>query len=443
MLTTWLFTFLAVPIAIALFSPPRARLGPLLHPGLWRRLLASDRALRRAALGSVAVALILAALGLARGSREGIYEMHLRALRNQRSLESGSASWDDKMTSLFGTWLNPVVVLVERPADREPAARELRRALMDGPTPAVDRIETIDNYRPPPEEQARRLARLGKVARSVHRLPTEEIPADAHPLVDEWLAPERLVPIAEGEIPPTLLQGFREISGVLDRSLLIFPALAVDYADGVNMQWLARRLGEAHLPEGSIVGGAFLFMADVFRLVHEEAPRVVLVVCALVALVLVPFFWRRPSRIGVVMAAVVPAAIAAQSIMLTVGVKINMLNFAAVPITIGVGADYALNLLGAMDSLELDARRACARMGGAILLCSLTTTVGYASLLVAQSGALRTFGWAAVLGEVMAVATVLLVLPAVLRPTPPAVAAATPKARRERQTRLPPPAATP
>ena len=42
--------------------------------------------------------------------------------------------------------------------------------------------------------------------------------------------------------------------------------------------------------------------------------------------------------------------------------------------------------------------------------------IGYASLLVAQSGALRTFGWAAVLGEVMAVAAVLLVLPVLLAP---------------------------
>jgi hypothetical protein len=404
----------AVPIAIALFSPPRAQPRAALLSGAWTRLLGNSRRLRSAALGFTALALLLAAVGIARGSREGIYEMHLRALRNQRSLQTGSASWDDKMTRLFGTWLNPVVVLVERPADREPAALELRHALTAGPVPAVDRIETIDTYRPAASDQDRRLTRLRKLSRSVHRLSLEDIPDDARPLVEEWLAPERLTPIAQDEIPLALLHGFRETSGVLDRSLLIYPALAVDYEDGVNMQWLGRRLTDARLPDGAIVGGAFLFMADVFRLVHQEAPRVVLVVCGLVALVLVPFFWRRPTRIAVVMAAVVPAALAAQAIMLTVGVKINMLNFAAVPITIGVGADYALNLLGAMDSLELDARRACARMGGAILLCSLTTTVGYASLLVAQSGALRTFGWAAVLGEVMAVVAVLLVLPAVL-----------------------------
>jgi uncharacterized protein len=101
--------------------------------------------------------------------------------------------------------------------------------------------------------------------------------------------------------------------------------------------------------------------------------------------------------------------------MVAVGVRLNMLNFAAAPITMGVGADYLINLCGAMDALRASAREACARMGGAILLCSLTTVVGYASLLLAQSGALRTFGWAASLGEVMAAATVLLVVPVLWR----------------------------
>jgi len=67
--------------------------------------------------------------------------------------------------------------------------------------------------------------------------------------------------------------------------------------------------------------------------------------------------------------------------------------------------------------LKADVRTACAKMGGAILLCSLTTIVGYLSLVIAQSGALRSFGWAAVLGELMAVTAILLVLPAAL-PSP-------------------------
>ena len=434
MLITWAMTFVAVPIAITLFRPPR------LGEGKSQRLpltpfFANKRALRVAALAFVGISLVLAVQGALRGHSDGIYEMRLEALRNRDSLRTGSASWDKRMTHLFGTWLNPVVTLVKDPADREAAAAELRRVLMDGPTPAVDRIETIETYQPPAAEQERRLVRLKKVARTLNDLPKESVPPDALPLIADWLSPAHLQPITVAEIPPAFLQGFREVSGVVDRSVLIFPSLAIDYEDGVNMQMLAHRLDQAKLPQGAIYGGAFLFMADVFRLVHQEAPQVVLVVCALVALVLIPFFARRGSRIFLVIGTVLPVALAAQTIMLALGVKINMLNFAAVPLTIGVGADYVLNLLGAMDSLKLDARRACARMGGAILLCSLTTIVGYASLLVAQSGALRTFGWAAVLGELMAVMTVLLVLPSALPDQDPPVAETDGKAKAEEPRR--------
>jgi uncharacterized protein len=50
-----------------------------------------------------------------------------------------------------------------------------------------------------------------------------------------------------------------------------------------------------------------------------------------------------------------------------------------------------------------------------VALCSLTTVIGYSSLLVARNQALISFGLLAVLGEVACLATALLALPAVLR----------------------------
>ena len=52
--------------------------------------------------------------------------------------------------------------------------------------------------------------------------------------------------------------------------------------------------------------------------------------------------------------------------------------------------------------------------GGAVGLCSLTTIVGYSSLLVAQNVGLFLFGLLAVLGEIACLTTAVVVLPAVL-----------------------------
>ncbi len=417
MITTWLWTFLTIPIAVAWFHPPRqpwqaSSVQLALHrffAGPWPKLVGAL---------FVAVTVTGAAWGVGQGIRGGVYEMHLEVLRNRRSLAGGSASWEKKMTELFGSWVNPIVALVEEPENREPTAEALRKSLTATDPPAIDRVETIETFLPAVNEQQRRLVRLSSLKRRIEGLPSQDVPEEAQAYLDQWLSEPALRPIDSQEIPPTLVRTMREKAGGLDRTILIYPSTTVDYADGHNMIWLSKQIQAIPLPDKSLVGGPFLFMASMFELVHAEAPKVVGFVFCLVLVLLVPLYCKRPGRIVMTGLIVGPVALLSQSMVLAAGVRVNMLNFAAVPITIGVGADYLLNLFGAMDSLKLDARAACARMGGAILLCSLTTIVGYGSLLLAHSGALRSFGWAAVLGEIVAVVVVLLVLPAYWRGTP-------------------------
>jgi predicted RND superfamily exporter protein len=49
-----------------------------------------------------------------------------------------------------------------------------------------------------------------------------------------------------------------------------------------------------------------------------------------------------------------------------------------------------------------------------VSLCSLTTIIGYSSLLVAQNRALFLFGLVAVLGEIACLTTAVVTLPALL-----------------------------
>ena len=58
---------------------------------------------------------------------------------------------------------------------------------------------------------------------------------------------------------------------------------------------------------------------------------------------------------------------------------------------------------------------AVAATGAAVALCSLTTIIGYAALLVADNNALRSFGALAILGELACLAAALLLLPALLQ----------------------------
>jgi predicted RND superfamily exporter protein len=77
--------------------------------------------------------------------------------------------------------------------------------------------------------------------------------------------------------------------------------------------------------------------------------------------------------------------------------------------------DYAVNVMaryrqtGSVDVIE-----AIRSTGGAVAVCSLTTIIGYGSLLLAKNQALFSFGLVAVLGEITCLVSAVVVLPAVL-----------------------------
>jgi hypothetical protein len=110
------------------------------------------------------------------------------------------------------------------------------------------------------------------------------------------------------------------------------------------------------------------------------------------------------------------------------GVRVTFLNFIALPITFGIGAEYALNVVTRYRE-EGSITKAVISTGAAVALCSWTTIVGYGSLLAASNQALQGFGAMAILGEVACLMAAIVALPAVVllrirrRASPPPKAA--------------------
>jgi predicted RND superfamily exporter protein len=97
------------------------------------------------------------------------------------------------------------------------------------------------------------------------------------------------------------------------------------------------------------------------------------------------------------------------------GHKLNFLNFIALPITFGIGSEYPFNIFDRSRLLGGNAERAVRLSGGAVALCSYTTSIGYGALLFSDNQALRSFGWLAISGEAGCLLAALLVVPSLLR----------------------------
>src|SRR5690348_14659997 len=97
------------------------------------------------------------------------------------------------------------------------------------------------------------------------------------------------------------------------------------------------------------------------------------------------------------------------------GIKVSFLDFVALPITLGLGIDYAINVAHRHDHEEVpDPITTLRTSGSAVFVCSLTTMIGYGSLLVSDNLAIRGFGTASLIGEISCVLTALVLVPALL-----------------------------
>jgi predicted RND superfamily exporter protein len=96
--------------------------------------------------------------------------------------------------------------------------------------------------------------------------------------------------------------------------------------------------------------------------------------------------------------------------------KINFMNFVAIPITLGVGADYAANLWGRLRSDPgATLGEVVGDTGSAVALCSATTMIGYSTLLMSRNHALRSFGLVADAGEITCLLAALVAMPVLMR----------------------------
>jgi hypothetical protein len=322
--------------------------------------------------------------------------------------------------ALFGDHLTPTVLLARDEAQARAIARAVeahRRAHPDGLVGPVLSIATVV-----PEGQEEKLP----VIRELRALATPEnlsfLPPDRRMALDRVLPRADLAPFAAKDLPEQLRRQLTEKDGRIGTPVLVRPAGRMDVWDGRDMVRFRDELRSIPLPGQVPIASWILLMADVLTLIARDGPRATLLAFAGVVLLVVVAFGlgkrsaRSAADAGWILAALAVGVVWFLGLGAALGLRLNMLNFIALPITFGIGVDYATNLFQRRRLHRADGIVAAVHTtGGAVALCSVTTIIGYSSLLVARNQALVSFGVLADLGEIACLAAALLALPAVLR----------------------------
>ncbi len=234
--------------------------------------------------------------------------------------------------------------------------------------------------------------------------------------IERFLPPDDLVPFGIDELPDGLARPFTEADGRRGRIVYISP-VHPDLVDDAHylFRW-ADSYRHTELPDGSVVRGSgrAVIFADIWEAIIADVPRAVMV-SLLFTLLVVALAFRGGFALFAVMASLIAGVAWMTGLLAVGGVRLNFLNFIALPITFGIGVDYAVNVMQRYRREGAGGALAAVReTGGAVVLCSLTTTLGYLALVNSTNHAVRSLGVAAVLGEVACLLAAVIVLPGAL-----------------------------
>jgi hypothetical protein len=181
------------------------------------------------------------------------------------------------------------------------------------------------------------------------------------------------------------------------------------------LKW-ADSFRETHLSDGSVVRGSgrAVIFADILEAVRHDMPRALFLSLAMTVAAVSLTFGLRVGSVAVLGSLGVALGWIALAVGLA-GLKIDFFNFIALPITFGIGVDYAVNVVQRYVAERPRGILAVLRAsGGPVVLCSLTTMLGYLALLGSSNRAIRGLGLWAVMGEIACLLSAVLVLPAIL-----------------------------
>jgi len=230
--------------------------------------------------------------------------------------------------------------------------------------------------------------------------------------------PDRLHAITRESLPKQIRDKpeVTEADGRIGLMLSIHSANRIDEWNGHDLIEFSNAVRRLELADGETVttSGASVIFADIISAIEHDGPIVTLVAgIGLVVMVLGLVGFNR--RAIAVLAATTGGALFMVALCALLDLKVNFLDFIALPITLGIGIDYAINIAHRYVTEDVpDVATTLRTSGSAVFVCSLTTMIGYGSLLVSDNLAIRGFGAASLLGEVTCVTSALVIVPALL-----------------------------
>ena len=413
MLLCWVGSYTLLPaLVVQLAADPKVSAGDPLIGRILARVLGFRHPARVVATTVVVAA--LASWVTYRYIADDPFEYDITNLRSNGKDAVDARTWMARSDTAFGRGITgETYIAVDSLEEVDEVIAALAKVDRPGAPPTIGRVRSIRDV--VPAGQDAKLQVLSEIRTLLDDDALEALDDDARAELRSLRPPDDLAPITIASLPPELTERLRERDGRVGLLLAIRPALTLNEWDGRDLVRFADAVRRLDLGGGKTIttSGASVVFADILDAVEHDGPKVT-AVAAVLLVIMVVIVVGPNRRAGSVVAATGMGALGLVAACALLGLKVNFLDFIALPITLGLGVDYAINIAHRQHGGSPDPLETLRSSGSAVFVCSLTTIIGYGSLLVSQNLAIRGFGKASLVGEVTCLTAALIVVPAIV-----------------------------
>lgn len=415
MIFCWIATFTTLPALVTLVEKVSGDSASSFRPTIPLPLASVGRFVQRRRLVILGLFFILTAIAVIPlpNYLSDPWEYNFSKLGSSSSKKRGAGHWSRKANKLYQTRGSPMLILADDMSGTSDLRKRLREAdkrITGGKY--LERIETIDDrLGGPPAVVEDKLIRLAKIRKNIDKV-LPRLRGEDLEIVKDWRPPEYLRPLAPEDLPELVRAQFTEKDGTVGSPVYVYLNRGLSQSNGHNLLRIADIFESVRLPSGEIAPNASrsTVFAAMIRAMERDGPY-----STLMAFLVVVGITLLVARRFLTSASIILSLVC--GVLLTVGgaawldVRLNFLNFVALPLTFGIGVEYAINLYERIVKRD-SVPEGLSSIGGPVALCSLTTIIGYGALTLADNMALQSFGRYAMAGELACIVTALLVMPA-------------------------------
>ncbi|MBN1351334.1 MMPL family transporter [candidate division KSB1 bacterium] len=315
----------------------------------------------------------------------------------------------DRINNIFNMPLSPTIIAVGSPEEADRTIKGIKQYIKSGNTTlkAVQDIRSLV-----PTYQQEKIAIIKRIKTLAQDDIFDFLSDDKKQIFQQLKSFLDVEPLTIDKLPNYLTQNFKSIINPNEEFVLIYPA--IELGNGKELLRYANDIEHIRIdgkPLRACAEG--LVFSDILRLMARDG-TVAIILTLFIIILIIWLDFRKINYVALLLAPIAYGMLGMFGIMGLFDIRFNFLNVVTIPVILGISVANTIHFLHRyMEERSLN--DAFHHTGMAMFMTTLTTIIGFGSLIFARHHGLRTIGVVAVLGLTTNLVSCFIIMPLLIK----------------------------